>query len=275
MATTLICLVCNKLFKVPFYREKTARFCSKLCLYRSYDKGLTKPQRKEYFFNCKVCGIEFKARVPFAKYCSVRCQLRNRYNQYIPHPRNHFVTKCGYCGKLIKKAPCSIKYSKSGKVYCNRSCAAKDTNIKRQIKFYCFTCGKEILKSPSLKRGKHQFCNMVCRGVFQRQLVGNKAPNWKGGYRKTIRERNRARKFWKELRGEILDLFDNKCAQCKRETILHLHHIIPCLLGGEDSNSNLIPLCPPCHSRQTILDQKKENSLFDQMREKDNGCVFN
>ena len=53
---------------------------------------------------------------------------------------------------------------------------------------------------------------------------------------------------------ENKELFQNKCSQCKKESILHIHHIVPYRLGGSDCINNLIPLCPVCHSKQTVKD---------------------
>lgn len=41
------------------------------------------------------------------------------------------------------------------------------------------------------------------------------------------------------------------CELCGRKYMLELHHIIPVSLGGEDTEENLILLCPACHSRLT------------------------
>ena len=37
--------------------------------------------------------------------------------------------------------------------------------------------------------------------------------------------------------------------ECKDKSQIHYHHIIPKSMGGVDSTSNLIELCPNCHSR--------------------------
>lgn len=54
------------------------------------------------------------------------------------------------------------------------------------------------------------------------------------------------------LRDEVLRRYDNKCACCKREVRLEIHHIVPVSLGGSDEITNLVPLCESCHKAAHI-----------------------
>ena len=54
---------------------------------------------------------------------------------------------CAHCGKELWKTPSEIKRSKTGNVFCNRSCAASFNNSK-------FRTGKKIILI--IKKGKVQ-----------------------------------------------------------------------------------------------------------------------
>ena len=212
---------------------------------------------------CKICNSIFCAGVPFAKYCSKKCKRRATYlfgNEYISHPRKLTYINCSYCGAKVRKEPSNLRYSKSGKLYCNKSCKAKAEMPKEKIIIFCEICHKKIERLPSTIK-KHNFCSRKCCNIWKRQFIGENTPNWKGGYNKSERERIRARIFWKELRKEILALFKNKCVDCKNDEKLHIHHVFPYRLGGKDSINNLIPLCPVCHSKQTVKDWEDEHRL--------------
>ncbi len=216
-----------------------------------------------YNLICKICGIPFNSAVPFSKYCGRKCKRRAVYlREYKPHPIKPIFINCSYCGKTVRKSPVKIKRAKSGsgKLYCNKSCKAKLEMAKEKVKCFCHNCGKEISRSPSQIRG-NVFCSGKCHGIFKRQFTKEKSFNWKGGYKKDERTLIRGRKFWKELREEILSLFQGVCAVCKQEEKLHVHHIIPWRLGGDDKKENLIPLCPKCHSQQTVKDWENEHGL--------------
>lgn len=210
---------------------------------------------------CVVCKNEFQSKSNYSKYCSRYCARRISYlKEYKPHPRKPFLINCSYCGKEIRKAPSSLKNSKSKKLYCNKSCKAKLEMKKEKVKCYCHNCGKEMSRNPS-QVTRNVFCSERCHGLFLRQFTKEKSFNWKGGYKKDERTLIRNRKFWKELRQEILSLFQGTCAICKKEGELHIHHIVPWRLGGEDKKENLIPLCPKCHSQQTVKDWEYEHGL--------------
>jgi len=54
---------------------------------------------------------------------------------------------------------------------------------------------------------------------------------------------------WNELRKQALERAGYRCEQCGRTGRLHVHHIIPVSEGGSHDLSNLMVLCPHCHSK--------------------------
>lgn len=91
---------------------------------------------------CDVCGKEFE-REPrrvheaikngWKQYCSDECRSKGK----------KIKCNCAYCGKELYKTHSEIKRSKTGNVFCNKSCAASFNNSNYR--------------------------------------TGNKNPNWKGG----------------------------------------------------------------------------------------------
>ena len=80
--------------------------------------------RKLYKVRCHVCGEDcFKRPGDIKRYrstCSPECLKKMKENSK--------VTQCSYCQKKVKKPVSQIKKSKSGLVFCNRSCSASYNN---------------------------------------------------------------------------------------------------------------------------------------------------
>lgn len=69
--TTMVvkkCEFCCASFKVPLYRQKTAKFCSKKC------KSLS--ERKRKVINCQYCGKSFETNKKDRKFCNVKCHRK-------------------------------------------------------------------------------------------------------------------------------------------------------------------------------------------------------
>lgn len=78
---------------------------------------------------CDQCGKEVNKRPSYVKnnldnswknYCSDKCKKLGQFKgkEY----------ECGYCGKIIYRIPSQVKKSKSGFVFCDRSCACAYNN---------------------------------------------------------------------------------------------------------------------------------------------------
>ena len=67
-------------------------------------------------------------------------------------------------------------------------------------------------------------------------------------------------------RKRILEAYDNKCAICKTgDGPYEIDHWHPLILGGKNDDSNLRPLCVPCHkeaTRDTVSRAAKVNRLL-------------
>jgi len=84
---------------------------------------------------CKYCEKIFKResknqpkyKKRIRAYCNKECS--NKHNTQI----NTVISNCGFCDKVIKKTLSQSNKSKSGKLFCNSSCAASYNNkLKRK-----------------------------------------------------------------------------------------------------------------------------------------------
>lgn len=107
---------------------------------------------------------------------------------------------------------------------------------------YCLNCGKE------LKNYQNKYCDNNCQREFQHNDYINK---WKSGLVDGLRGKYQ---LSLHIHRYIRDKFENKCCECGWSKInpvtgnspLEIHHI-----DGDyknNSENNLILLCPNCHS---------------------------
>ena len=66
-----------------------------------------------------------------------------------------------------------------------------------------------------------------------------------------IQTRMRKSAFWPVIRAVVFERDGYKCQLCGGDGggKLHVHHIVKRKFGGKDEQSNLVTLCPSCHSK--------------------------
>lgn len=57
------------------------------------------------------------------------------------------------------------------------------------------------------------------------------------------------KQYTKAERESILNLYDNRCANCGSSKDLQIHHIVPVSNGGKETLGNLTVLCLDCHKK--------------------------
>ena len=89
-------------------------------------------------FECEKCGNDFKKQKKFLKsilngtsnsvikYCSRKCEVEARIED--------IDVICAECNTKFSSKPHLLKKSKSGNMFCNKSCSAKYNNKKRKKK---------------------------------------------------------------------------------------------------------------------------------------------
>lgn len=128
---------------------------------------------------CAFCGREYFreiGRVNEAKkfgwnqYCSKECQRRAKFKR-VEKP-------CGNpnCKKLVSRTLKDFRKSKSGLIFCSRSCAATVNNKKHpkrhlEPKFkICIKCGKQFLK----RKGYFKYCSPECKNKVRPRYTPQK-----------------------------------------------------------------------------------------------------
>jgi hypothetical protein len=105
------------------------------------------------------------------------------YNNFL-YLKNVVEKICKICGKKFKVFRCREKTAE----YCSKRCKCLGTllvngkpwNACEKIKIKCKACNKALEVIPARAKST-KFCSKKCFDFFQKQNVGSKNPNWKGG----------------------------------------------------------------------------------------------
>lgn len=193
-------------------------------------------------------------------YCSKGCRKasfsKNRSGEKNPNHKEKQRKKCDQCGGFFEKVP-----SKSNQRFCSENCYhtyVRETGIlkgennpcyKERLVLECEWCHSEYKVPPVHKNSR--FCSADCRHEWLSSRTGKEHPLWEGGtdWYTTIRQ-ELGPTGWHTLRKKNLK---NKCELCGVDESpngrdLSLHHIVPVLSGGTNSEYNFMTLCEPCHS---------------------------
>lgn len=168
---------------------------------------------------CPVCECIFTVnRSHNTLTCSCKCGAIIRW-QHAERERGQRRPPCGYCGGPVTRK--------------------------------CIGYGK--------KKAKHLFCSLNCYGRWRTENIrGAKHPRWRGGW-EPYYGRN-----WRSQRRKARKRDEYMCQHCGTTAAalghaVPVHHIVPFREFGlakyEEANalSNLISLCPSCHSRRPLL----------------------
>lgn len=109
--------------------------------------------------NCDCCGKSFDKEVRrineynknnWKHFCSPEC--RKNFNR--------IKCNCSFCGSVLYRTPSEYKKSKSGNIFCNRSCATSYNNSKYKsgVNHPNWNGGKDY-KSNAFNNYKHICCN--------------------------------------------------------------------------------------------------------------------
>jgi len=159
------------------------------------------------------------------------------------------IVNCKICSKPFYPRPSHVKNGWG--IYCSKKC--KDTGQITRQKVQCFTCNKEITKTPTQlnnsKSGKF-FCDKSCQTKWRNTVyIGSMHANYKTGKQsyQSILKRNKIKKV---------------CGYCgeKDVRVLATHHV------DEDHYnndlSNLAWLCHNCHSLVHYDNVEKQKFLI-------------
>lgn len=100
-------------------------------------------------FECSTRKFNYNKKSGFKIFCSSECYTKNKSE------KNSIKTNCANCGKEIIKPKSEFRQSKTGNLYCNRSCSAANNN----------RLFKKWENHPSYKNGEGQYRNYKLNSV--------------------------------------------------------------------------------------------------------------
>jgi 5-methylcytosine-specific restriction endonuclease McrA len=214
---------------------------------------------------CCVCGDEFSVKPSHAKKrftCSYQCMHKD---PVLKQARRKKLEKkisklCLMCGELF-----IVKLGHSSKrITCSRKCRyvytssitqGKDNpNYSNAMQRHCIGCGIDYQSYNK----KTKYCSVICRAradsIRAQKQYDLLAPS-------TLADRRRARRRKRQLAQpytltgkQWLDIkthFGFLCVYCGRDDLLLTKdHVLPVLLGGSHTMSNIVPACSSCNSKK-------------------------
>lgn len=250
------CATCGK--EIVKYRCELERkdrigqkfYCSKECQH----EGLKLYSGDTYIeVKCDYCGNIFKKR--YCKYVKNKKHYCSKECAYGGKPASRKIeVKCDYCGNTIKIK--ERKYKEQKHFFCNRECYRRynvgknHPNYKERIITYCEWCGKELIREQWQKKNHPMsFCSLECEGKWMKKYqVGENNVNWRGGYDGCYGLKVEE---WCAIKNTVRKRDNYTCQNCgaveKDGETFHVHHIIKYRLTQDNSNNNLITICPMCH----------------------------
>lgn len=175
------CLICNTVFKVPFKRRDTAKYCSRSCS--------DKAPRKRNTVNCAECGKLFplkksqeKRNKCWGSFCSKDCsslfQSRMRTGEKNPNFKNRNYCSDGY---RLYTPQASLKLG-FGKVKLHHAITFRELGIR---------------SIPSGYHVHHKDCDIMNNDRLNLQLISNSDHKW-------IHKEFGSATLWAFERGKIL-----------------------------------------------------------------------
>jgi 5-methylcytosine-specific restriction endonuclease McrA len=180
--------------------------------------------------------LKYDSKMHTKLFCSVSCHRRSLSNSV--------ETTCGICQKQITKVLSEVNGSKSGLVFCSRSCAATYTNKvakKREVEGNCFSCCARI---PARKK--------YCVPCFSKMRVLDYTILVLGDLRsKPGIYSNRVRQYCRSWNKDLLVCSCQKCGYSKHVELAHIKPISSFLdtdlVLTINAPENILVLCPNCH----------------------------
>ncbi len=192
-------------------------------------------------------------------YCSKECSQTHHATKNSP--------RCLGCGNVLEN-----RHHKQ-RTYCF-GCKPKQKPPGRAViyppvKTICPTCNTEFMAVwRGISTGKYaQYCGRRCSDIGHSiRMIGTGNPHWLNG-KNPLRQQPHSAKSYRTMRPFVLKRDDTTCVSCGVSGIrLHVHH-----LDGNATNniaSNLVTLCPKCHSQiHAAMDYGKDMTKWSPLLE--------
>lgn len=178
---------------------------------------------------CSYCGKKYQRKTkPTTKYnyCTVSCQMNNEYKLGIRDKK-----------KIVKKAQKAAQKRQKKDNWLNYKSSRDKLREAMNTTAYKLKAGLSKLGELNPMYGKK----------------GKEGGHWKGGSKRKYGNASRGI-GWKSIKYDIKNRDNHKCRICGRTaeevgTYLQVHHIVPYKCEEDNSNDNLITVCPKCHTK--------------------------
>ncbi len=204
--------------------------------------------QRQTYTQCFECGCPIESSVPACPNCRENLRIlcacgcgryRRKYGSkgqvccYVSGHNDNWATnrrplkKCDICGhdfrsKTIRQRICSAECR-------DEWLRINPPKERKRIAVICGWCGTHIYRAPhQVKPGRAYACSKSCRY----NIVAMKA----------------RKKPSIQIKRLALQRDHGKCAVCKFDILVEVHHIIPRRYNGPDTLENLISLCPTHHT---------------------------
>lgn len=198
---------------------------------------------------CEECGENFKKKKQNSKYQKL-CHKCTQ-EKYMTRKR----ICCFLCKEELDKRE-SFKVAKK-QLFGHEECVKKYYELKKEeqndLKWRCKYCGKKI-------NGKRICEECLAKNITKCKYCGDKiyVSNRSGAcmdkncrIKKLIEDDlyiSSTKKSNASAPDLIREIFNNTCIVCGYNKHIEIHHILPRSEGGENRLSNIVPLCPNCHT---------------------------
>lgn len=201
--------------------------------------------RKPVQRRCKQCGEQYSvypSRTHITRYCSRHCADAAKVRPKAP--------------KLVTCLRCGAQTSKRWATkYCSDRCRIlskpRRQSTRPKVSRCCTICGREFRSTPPSGRHKRLFCSRSCAGVANRREPAS-GPVGRPGYRGAK---------WRQIAALVRERDHDTCRNCgtvrpqDAKQNWPVDHVRPWRLfdtiEAANDPSNLVTLCPSCHSRKT------------------------
>lgn len=208
---------------------------------------------------CDNCGRQYTENVSNIHasenhYCSEECRKEaysnSREGEQNALYKERIKKECDECGSPFEVRPCETHQR-----FCGRDCydehqttrtGEKNHNWAGRVEKECGWCNSEFEVVPA-RKDTARFCSIDCRHDWLASRTGKDHPLWQGGvnWYRAIRS-SLGPTGWRTQRKEHLE---DECRLCGGSSgTLALHHIVPVLSGGTNTEYNYMTLCRGCHS---------------------------
>ncbi len=214
--------------------------------------------------NCNYCNNSYEAEARYLNrgqglFCSTKCSGCHKTELNKKKPYTGLIINCAMCGEPIRCDKFRLARSKSGLLFCNRTCLAAGLGdpavevasgpLPKDVRIFCGRgCGRVVAEGLCL------FCRK--QDKIERWLAGDQDVARDAGLNKNTK--GFVKTYLIETRGDKCELcgFDHKAPSGR--SIIQMDHIDGNYMNNHIDNLRL--LCPNCHAMTETYGSKNRGN---------------